>query len=78
MNYDESKPLFNYIDEWPEMAVLREFKISGVRCVSVKNLDGKLLGFYIGTDEDWTEGIITKKDLMPIDRLKRSVNQNCE
>jgi hypothetical protein len=59
-----------------EFVSLREFKLKGIRCVSVRNLDEELLGFYVGTDEDWDDGIITKKDLKSLDQLKRDINLN--
>lgn len=61
-----------------EFVSLREFKLRGIRCVSVKNFDEELLGFYVGCDEDWTDGIITKKDLKSLDQIKRDINLNVQ
>ena len=56
---------------------LREFRIRGIRCVAVR-IDELLLGFYVGTDDDWTDGVITKRDLKTIDELKSDINLNVE
>lgn len=61
-----------------EYVVLREFKLRGVRCVAVRNLDDQLLGFYIGVDDDWTDGVITKKDLKTLEQIKKDINLNAE
>jgi len=67
----------NETDFKKKITYLREFRIKGIRCVSVK-VDEILLGFYIGTDDDWTDGIITRSELKTIDELKREINLNVE
>lgn len=64
-------------NEFGKVTYLREFRIRGIRCVSVK-IDEILLGFYVGTDDDWSDGIITKRDLKTIDQLKNEINSNVE
>ena len=61
-----------------EFVSLREFKLKGIRCVSVRNLDELLLGFYIGTDDDWIDGVVTRKDLRTLNQIKIDINLNTE
>jgi hypothetical protein len=55
---------------------LREFKIKGIRCVVVKN-DDELLGFYVGCDDDWSDGIVTRNDLKSLQEIKRDISSHC-
>lgn len=60
-----------------KVTYLREFRLKGIRCVSVR-IDEVLLGFYIGCDDDWSDGIITKNDLKTIEQIKKEINLNVE
>lgn len=64
------------MNEIKKIISLREFKLRGIRCVSVRQ-DEDLIGFYVGTDDDWSDGIITKKDLKSLDEIKKDINLNC-
>lgn len=63
--------------EISKVTSLREFKLKGIRCVVVKN-DDELLGFYVGCDDDWSDGIITRKDLKTLEQIKRDINLNAD